>query len=178
MPQNAFFSTNSRSSDQPKNDTKTPSSFFTLHPLSTVIFATATVLSFVLLRSSRFNFPCYTHLEAIVPEVTLRPLATSCAKDYKGHSCKPASPNRPIAVSVCNVLSDQCHWQDHPVPALLGNTGMVPPSNVQPTRLPAAKSSPWWKQERRQLVFWDRLPQTVGEVGILDTCLTLPATIV
>ena len=46
-------------------------------------------MAFVLLRNSRFNFPCYTQREAtsqIGPEVTLRPLATSCAKDYKGHS--------------------------------------------------------------------------------------------
>ena len=38
--------------------------FPTLHPLSTVIFATATVLAFVLLRDSRFNFHCYTQREA------------------------------------------------------------------------------------------------------------------
>ena len=36
----------------------------TLHPLSTVIFATATVLAFVLHRNSRFNFHCYTQREA------------------------------------------------------------------------------------------------------------------
>ena len=34
--------------------------FSTLHPLCTVIFATATVLAFVLLRDSSFNFHCYT----------------------------------------------------------------------------------------------------------------------
>ena len=55
--------------------------FSTLHPLSTVIFATATVLAFVLLRNSRFNF----HLLRNRPESALRPLATSCAKDYKAH---------------------------------------------------------------------------------------------
>ena len=38
--------------------------FSSLHPLSTVIFATATVLAFVLLRNSRFNFHCYTQCEA------------------------------------------------------------------------------------------------------------------
>ena len=32
----------------------------TLHPLSLVIFATATVVAFILLRNSRFNFHCYT----------------------------------------------------------------------------------------------------------------------
>ena len=46
-------STNLRSSGQPKIDAKTP--FSTLHPLSTVIFATATVLAFVLLRDSRLT---------------------------------------------------------------------------------------------------------------------------
>ena len=38
--------------------------FPTLHPLSTVIFATAIVLAFVLLRNSRFNFHRYTQHEA------------------------------------------------------------------------------------------------------------------
>jgi len=47
---------------QPKNGTKTL--FPTLHPLSMVIFATATVLAFVLLCDSRFNFHCYTQREA------------------------------------------------------------------------------------------------------------------
>ena len=75
--------------------------FSTLYPLFPVIFATATVLAFVLLRSSRFNFICYIQCEAysqIGPEVTLRPLATSCAKDYKEHSLAQTSftepPNR------------------------------------------------------------------------------------
>ena len=35
-----------------------------LHPLSPVIFATAAVVAFVLLRNSRFNFHCYTQREA------------------------------------------------------------------------------------------------------------------
>ena len=38
--------------------------FSTLHPLSLVIFATATVMAFVLLHNSRFNFHCYTQREA------------------------------------------------------------------------------------------------------------------
>ena len=38
--------------------------FSTLHPLSLAIFATATVVAFVLLHNSRFNFHCYTHCEA------------------------------------------------------------------------------------------------------------------
>ena len=57
------FSTNSQSSGQPKNDTKTL--FSTLHPLSLVIFATVTMVAFVLLHNSRFNFYCYTQ-----PDVT------------------------------------------------------------------------------------------------------------
>ena len=39
--------------------------FPTLHPLSPVIFATSTVVAFVLLRNSRFNFHCYTQHEAM-----------------------------------------------------------------------------------------------------------------
>ena len=57
-----IFSTNSRSSGQAKNDAKTL--FSTLHPLSTVMLATATVLAFVLLRDSRFNFHCYIQRDA------------------------------------------------------------------------------------------------------------------
>ena len=66
--------------------------FSTLHPLSTVIFAAATVLAFVLLHDSRFNLHCYTQREATPTQksarkcAALRPLATSCAKDYKAQS--------------------------------------------------------------------------------------------
>ena len=71
MPQSAFFPTKSRSSGQPKNDAK--ALFFP------VIFVTATVAAFVLLRNARFNFHCHTQREAIPyseigPEVTLRSL--------------------------------------------------------------------------------------------------------
>ena len=75
MPQNAFFSTNLRSSGQPKNDAKTLFFFSTHHPLSTVIFATATILAFGLLRSSRFSFHCYTQREA----TPTQKLARKCA---------------------------------------------------------------------------------------------------
>ena len=88
MPQNAIFSTHLRSSGQPKNDAKTL--FSTLHPFSTVIFATATVFAFVLLRDCRFNFHCYSQREATPTQksagTALRPLATSCAEDHKAHS--------------------------------------------------------------------------------------------
>jgi len=57
------FPMKSRSSGQPKNNAKTL--FYpTLHHLYTVIFATATVVAFVLLRNSSFNFHCYTQREA------------------------------------------------------------------------------------------------------------------
>ena len=62
MPQNTFFQRTRDLLVSQKNDTKTL--FPTLHPLSMVIFATATVLTFVLLRDSRFNFHHYTQREA------------------------------------------------------------------------------------------------------------------
>ena len=49
----------------------------TLYPLSTVIFATATVLAFVLLRDSRFNFHCYTQREATPTQKTARKCAAT-----------------------------------------------------------------------------------------------------
>ena len=52
------------------NDAKTLVS--TLHLLSPVIFATATVLAFVLLRNSRFNFHCYTQREATPTQKSAR----------------------------------------------------------------------------------------------------------
>ena len=55
-----IFSTNSQSSGQPQNDT---------------IFATATVMAFVLLRNSMFNFHCYTQREAMPTQK----LARKCA---------------------------------------------------------------------------------------------------
>ena len=61
--------------------------FSTLHPLSTVHFATATVLAFVQLRDSRFNFHCVKQrLLRNRPGSALRPLVTSCVKDYKVRS--------------------------------------------------------------------------------------------
>ena len=46
--------------------------FSTVHPLSTVIFATATVVAFVLLPDSRFNFHCYTQREATLTQKSAR----------------------------------------------------------------------------------------------------------
>ena len=53
--------------------------FSTLHPFSTVIFATATVLAFVLLRDSRFNLHCYTQREATPTQKS----AWKCATTYR-----------------------------------------------------------------------------------------------
>ena len=69
---------NSRSSGQPKNDARL---FSTLHPLSTVIFATATVLAFVLLCNSRFNFHCYTQHEAASTQKSARK-CTETSRDF------------------------------------------------------------------------------------------------
>ena len=62
MPQNAFFPKLAIfwSAKKQCKDTF----FSTHHPLSPVIFATATVVAFVLLCNSRFNFHCYTQCEA------------------------------------------------------------------------------------------------------------------
>ena len=62
-----------------KNDAKTL--FSTLHPLSTVILATATVLAFVLLRDSRFNFHCYTQREATPTQKSVRKCAAT-SRDF------------------------------------------------------------------------------------------------
>ena len=102
MLQNAFFSMNSWSSGQLKNDAKTL--FSTLHPLSPVIFGTTTVVAFLLLCNSRFNFHCYTQREATPTQKSAqkwccglsRLLVQKITKDI--HSCKPASLNRPIVI--------------------------------------------------------------------------------
>ena len=78
MPQNAFFL---RTRDLLVSQKTTQRHFFspTLHPLSTVIFATATVLVFVLLHDSRFNFHCYTQRKATPTQKSARKCAaTSC----------------------------------------------------------------------------------------------------
>ena len=102
------FSTNLRSSGQPKNNTK--ALFSTLHPLSQVIFATASVVAFVLLHSSRFNFHCYTQLEATPTQKSARKwcfdlLQLLAQKITKGiHWCKPASLNCPTEV-LCSIIN-------------------------------------------------------------------------
>ena len=101
MPQNAFFSTDSRSSGRPKNNAR--HLFSTLRPLSTVIFATTTMVTFMLLRNSRFNFHCYTQRKATSTQKSARKRRCSLSrllprKITDGmHSCKPASLNRRTA---------------------------------------------------------------------------------
>ena len=75
MPRNAFFL---RTRDLLVSQKTMQRHFFsTLHPLSTVIFATATVLAFVLLRNSRFNFHCYTQREAMPTQKSARKCAAT-----------------------------------------------------------------------------------------------------
>ena len=97
MPPNAFFSTNSAQKTL---------FFSTLHPIPTVIFATATVLAFVLLRDSRFSFQCYAQREATPTQKSARKCtATSQSRllarkiTKRIHSSKPASLNRPIGTN-------------------------------------------------------------------------------
>ena len=79
MPQNAFFL---RTRDLLVSQKTTKRHFFpTLHPLSTVIFATATVLAFVLLRDSRFNFHRYTQREATPTQKSARKCAAT-SRDF------------------------------------------------------------------------------------------------
>ena len=103
MPQNAFFL---RTHDLLVSQKMTQRHFIsTLYPLSMVIFATATVLAFVLLRDSRFNFHCYTQREATSTQKSARK-CTATSRDFfcerlhtkRFHSRKPASLNRPILV--------------------------------------------------------------------------------
>ena len=76
MPQNTFFLW---TRDLLVSQKTMQSPFFsTLHPLSTVIFVTATILAFVLLRNSRFNFHCYTQREATPTQKSARKCAATC----------------------------------------------------------------------------------------------------
>ena len=111
MPQNAFFL---QTRDLLVSQKTMQRHFFSgLHLLSLVIFATATVLAFVLLCNSSFVILVQLPLlytawsnaySEIGPEVMPRPLATSCAKDYKGHTLMQTSftelPNTKLMMSV------------------------------------------------------------------------------
>ena len=75
MPQNAFFLCTRNLLISPKTTQR--HFLFTLHPLSMVIFATATVLVFVLLHNSNFNFHCYTQCEAMPTQKSARQCAAN-----------------------------------------------------------------------------------------------------
>ena len=97
MPQNAFFFSKLAIFWSAKKWRKDP--FFpTHHPLSTVIFATATVLAFVLLRDSRFNFHHYTQREATPTQKSARK-CTATSRNFLRErlqsAFKPALPNIP-----------------------------------------------------------------------------------
>ena len=120
MPPNAFFP---RTRDLLVRKKTTQRHFFpTLHPLSPVIFATATVVAFVLLRNSRFNFYCYTELEATPTQKSARKWRCDLSrllarKITKGiHSCKPVSLNRPIAPPFHPTPPHATPPQSHPIP--------------------------------------------------------------
>ena len=67
-----------------------------LHHLCPVIFANTTVVAFVMFQHSRFNFHRYTQHEPMRTQKLawkwqLWSFATSCMKDYKGHSLAQTS---------------------------------------------------------------------------------------
>ena len=104
-PQNAFFP---QTLDLPVSQKMMQRYFFsTLHPLSLVIFSTATVVAFVLLRNPRFNFHCYIQCEAMPTQKSARKWCCYLSqllaqKITKGiHTCKPASLHHPIQFVIC-----------------------------------------------------------------------------
>ena len=95
MPQNAFFL---QTRDLLVSQKMTQRHFFpTLHPLSTVIFATATVLAFVLLRDSRFNFHCYTQREATPTQKSAR----KCTATSRNFFCERLQSAFTLANQLC-----------------------------------------------------------------------------
>ena len=88
--------------------------FSTFHPLSPVFFATATVVAFVQLHNSRFNFHCYRHCEATPTQKSAWKWHCNLSqllaqKITKGnHLCKPFSLNRPIGLVMLSVHCRIC----------------------------------------------------------------------
>ena len=111
MSQNTFFPRTHDLLVSQKTNTKKKKS--TLHPLSPVIFATATVVAFVLLRNSRFSFHCYTQCEATPTQKSARKWCCKLSQLFvrmipKGiHSCKPALLNCPMQYKGCTD-TDRC----------------------------------------------------------------------
>ena len=82
--------------------------FSTLHPLSPVIFAAATVVAFVLLHNSRFNFHCYTQREA-TPTRNWPGSDAATSRDFLRERLQRAfiraSLNRPIEVPYIIIIA-------------------------------------------------------------------------
>ena len=101
MPQIAFFPLTHNLLVSQKTMQRPPFFLSTLHPLSLVIFATATVLAFVLLHNFRFNFHCYIQDEATPTQKSSRRWRCDLSrllawKITKGiHLCKFASFTEP-----------------------------------------------------------------------------------
>ena len=82
------------------------------------MFANATVVAFVLLRSSRFNFHCYTQREPTPTQKAarkwqIRLFENSCAKDYEGHSLLQTSfaePPNSLYIIYPGKTSLSCEW--------------------------------------------------------------------
>ena len=99
MPQNTFFT-------QIRNlvSQKTMQRLLFFHPPFPfpIIFATATVVAFVLLHNSRFNFHCYTERKATPTQKSARKWRCDLSQLFawkitkRIHLCKPASSNHPI----------------------------------------------------------------------------------
>ena len=73
-------------------------------------------MAFLLLRNSTFNAS-----SEIGPEVTLRLLVTSCAKDYKGHSLVQTSFTEPPNINGINLVEENVlrQWQWFKIPAYI-----------------------------------------------------------
>ena len=80
MPQNTFF-LRTRNLLVSQKMTQRHFFFSPSTPFSTVVFATATALAFVLLRDSRFNFHCYTQREATPTQKSARKCAAT-SRDF------------------------------------------------------------------------------------------------
>ena len=100
--------------------------FPTLHPLSPIIFATATMVAFVLFRNSRFNLHCYTQHEAMPTQKLTQKWLCDLSrlllqKITKGiHSCKPASLNRLIQFHSHCQSHSKLSWGDRDTVQLTG----------------------------------------------------------
>ena len=119
MPQNAFFL---RTRGLLVSQKTTQRHFFsTLHPLSTVNFATAAVLAFVLLRNSRYNFHFYIHREATPTQKSARK-CTATSRDFLLERLQSAftlgNQLRWIAQYGLNLQLDNGGGSSHPCPPL------------------------------------------------------------